>query len=221
MGKAGDPFVYRVVSFAQPICREPTPEREAPVFKSAVAFCLVLAGSLLAGPSHAAVMEIPLPALLGTYPIDAQHAERTASLVLPSLPAVIYGASLRISGTTVTGTITCDPDPPGDWPIDFLASMGVPSHHWLGGGFAGPTGSFTWVYSFQAVPINGTTWDFLLDGEADVTLWGAPASTIPECMTAGSPTATVTEAVFIIDAEFPTAVETTTWGRIKSLYRNP
>jgi hypothetical protein len=82
-------------------------------------------------------------------------------------------------------------------------------------------GAFSWTAAFQAVPPSGSTWDFLLDGTAEINLWGEPSGFILICSPASpSPTLTVTEAVLIIDGDFPIATETSTWGRIKALYRD-
>jgi hypothetical protein len=53
-----------------------------------------------------------------------------------------------------------------------------------------------------------------------VTFHGGGAGYITICSaTSAPPTVTVTEAVLILDAEFPVAIESSTWGRIKALYR--
>jgi hypothetical protein len=59
-----------------------------------------------------------------------------------------------------------------------------------------------------------------MDGAADIHLFGAASGYVGICSeTSVPPTLTVTEAVLIIDAEFPLAVQPSTWGSIKALYR--
>jgi len=59
-----------------------------------------------------------------------------------------------------------------------------------------------------------------MDGETQLELYGAPAILVGLCFQNPSPpSAIVEEAVLIIDAEFPVAIETSTWGAIKALYR--
>ena len=78
-------------------------------------------------------------------------------------------------------------------------------------------------FSMQAVArpsYLATDWNFLLDGVATVTFYGGGTPYIAMCPgSSPPPTVTVTEAVFIIDAEFPDLIKPTTWGQIKALYR--
>jgi hypothetical protein len=76
-------------------------------------------------------------------------------------------------------------------------------------------GAFEWMQDFKY----GTTWDFLLDGEATLDLEGPTFST-GECWYAVPyPAVTVTAAVLIVDGEFTVPARNGTWGRIKGLYR--
>ena len=83
----------------------------------------------------------------------------------------------------------------------------------------GQSGAFEWTAEFRAIPASARDWGFLLDGEASVVLFGAPAPLVGLCEVITQPTATVTEAVLIVDAEFAVPVDETTWGRVKALYR--
>jgi hypothetical protein len=61
-----------------------------------------------------------------------------------------------------------------------------------------------------------------MDGQADIKVVGVPSEYPDICYpVSASPTLTVTEAVLIVDAEFPVPVEATTWGRIKALFESP
>jgi hypothetical protein len=172
---------------------------------------------LLAAQSHAAVIEIPLPALLGSY----QNTARSATIVLPAQPSVIYGASLRVSGSTVLGQLDCFGEPPGiqPQPMDLWGEMHDGSgRYWFVSDHSAMQagGAFTWTQPFEKTPAS-TTWAFLMDGVGDITLNGFDPYTW--CNVRSSVSGGITEAVFIIDAEFPVAVEQSTWGKIKALYR--
>ena len=190
------------------------------MFRTSTAAVVMMA--LIATAAHATVIEIPLPGLLGTYPLDAQNATRTVSFHLPDPPAVVYGVSFRVSGTTEVGTALCD-GVLSEWPMAIEASMvDTPGHYWFANALMPyVAGSFAWTSEFHTFPPNAT-WGFLIDGSAEVSLWGAPAGLVATCtdVSVPPPTATVTEAVLIIDAEFPIPVEPSTWGRIKALYRD-
>jgi len=170
----------------------------------------------------AEVVEIPLPGLLGTYPITDQNGTRTVTFQLPAVPLAIHGASFRISGTTGVGAVSCEWGGPYAWSMDIGASMkDTFAHFWLASALmpqeAGP---FAWTEEFHATP-STTTWGFLMDGEAEIRLNGAPVGLVDLCWpVSAEPTATVTEAVLIVDAEFPVPVDATSWGRIKALYES-
>jgi hypothetical protein len=78
------------------------------------------------------------------------------------------------------------------------------------------SGSFDISSAF--VPYRDPTWEFLLDGQGELTLIGGDGILPSGCWPMPSPSATVTEAVLVIDADFPVAVDESTWGRIKALY---
>jgi hypothetical protein len=180
---------------------------------------------LIATAAHATIIEIPLPGPLGAYPLDESHATRIVTVVLPQVPTAIHGVFFRIAGTTEVGAITCEWGGPYGWPIDVEASMDAGNaHYWFASDHTNMpevSGPFGWTAAFRPIPTSGTTWDFLMDGVANVSLYGAPAGLVGLCFeNPSSPTAIVTEAVLVIDAEFPIAVQPSTWGRIKALYRD-
>jgi hypothetical protein len=81
-------------------------------------------------------------------------------------------------------------------------------------------GAFGWTAVFHPTPPTTTTWNFLMDGMGEISLFGSPAIYLDPCSESSAPpTLTVTEAVLIVDADFPIAVEPSTWGKIKALYR--
>ena len=174
----------------------------------------------LASLASATVVEIPLPGLLGNY----QNAEYSTTIVLPGYPAVIHGASFRVSGTTTLGQVNCSVVGGGVYPVpmEMYAWMNddSPSRSWYAEDIAAMAagGSFSWTKSF--IPLAGSpTWSFLMDGVGTIYLHGADPYSV--CGVSASPSASsvVTEAVFIIDADFPILVEPSTWGKIKALYR--
>lgn len=190
------------------------------MFRTATAVFLTV--GLLAAVAHATVIEIPLPGLLGLYPLDESHATRTVTVVLPQIPTVIHGASFRIAGTAVLGSADCDEF--GDnaaWSMEFYAHMQAGT--WIASPTppGSPDGPFGWTAAFRPVP-STATWDFLMDGEGEIRLYGAPTFLLGLChQPYVVPSGTVTEAVLIVDAEFPVSIEASTWGAIKALYRAP
>jgi hypothetical protein len=181
---------------------------------------LVVASSMAA----AEIVEIPLPGLLGIYPITEMNVTRTVTFQLPAAPLIIHGASFRISGSAGVGAASCEWGGSYPWPMDILASMkDTPfAHFWIASALMPVEASpFGWTAEFHATP-STTTWGFLMDGEAEISLSGAPSGLVDLCWPVTEPpTANVTEAVLIVDAEFPVPVEGTNWGRIKALYESP
>jgi len=176
---------------------------------------------LVATTAAAEVLEIPLPALLGSYPIGPGNTSRTVAFQLPRIPTVIHGVSFRVVGTSNIGVADCHQAGTADlWPMEFVAEMKYsPDDYWQA--LEEPSyspGVFTRTAEFEPA-METTTWEFMLDGEADVTLFGAPLAVLGLCDPILFPTGNITEAVLIVDAEFTLAVEASTWGRIKALYR--
>ena len=189
---------------------------------SRITFGSFLCLCMLVMSAGAAVVEIPLPGLLGTYPVSETSQTRTVSFLLPAPPLSIQGAWFRIAGTTEVGTILCDGIVDA-WPTFAWAYMydGTPALVWgTDETLPWSAGPFAWTAAFRAFPPSGPTWSFLLDGAADISLSGGPAGFVDICTpTSPAPTITVTEAVLIVDGDFPIAVQTSTWGAIKALYR--
>jgi hypothetical protein len=186
-----------------------------------VLLLVLLLVSLIASPAHATLVEVSLPGLHGTYPLDAQTNTRTVTFQLPDPPGAVYDAWFAVSGVTQVGQIECDGNLYA-WPTMLFATMedDSPVKVWyaqeLMPEVAGP---YSWMARFDATM--NATWSFLGDGTASITLLGAPGEYIHICSPASAPpTLTVTSAVLIIDAEFPIRTEPTTWGRVKALYRD-
>ncbi len=180
------------------------------------AIAIIVLGLVLPSPGRAEVIEIPLPGLLGEYP-----AVRTVTFQLPGLPDAIHGAAFCIAGAAQVGVADCGiPGEANLWPLVFTARMqDTPNQDWEA--THEPkylTGLFTWTADFGATT-DSTTWDFLMDGEAEIGLTGVPLEDLNSCTPVLVPYGEVTEAVLILDVEFLLAVESTTWGRVKQLYR--
>ncbi len=185
---------------------------------------LLLLGFLSAGNARATVVEVQLPELNGLYwPHGAEPAGgKSATIQLPSKPSVIHGVSIRVRGTSTTGVWSCDSQTgPRDYTIgvNLSASMPAGADWWFtqGPGELG-TGAFDWTSTF--VPFHAPTWDFLLDGTGQINLGGQAESAIPECtLINNAASLTVSDVTLIVDGEFPTPANVSTWGRIKAQFR--
>jgi hypothetical protein len=176
---------------------------------------------LLSGPVRAEVIAIHVPGLAGSYPVSPGVYTRTVTIQLPKLPTLIHGASFWIFGSGAPGVADCgNPGQADIWPMEYIAEMadgagGV----WMA--YHEPyylPGQFIRAADFEGM-IGGESWDFLMDGAADVTLSGAPASALGGCDPVLIPSGNIFDAYFYLDAEFVLAVEPTTWGKVKALYR--
>lgn len=172
----------------------------------------------MATGAAAETVEVALPALLGPYPVSPGEFARTATVVLPKTPQLIHGCSLRIVATGTIGVADCGSIGHLDaWPMEYVAEM--EGNEWIA--FHDPhfsPGLFESTATFEPF-IGEPTWELLLDGQADVTLSGAPWSALGSCDPVVVPMGNVLEAYFVVDADFELPVEATTWGRIKALYR--
>ena len=177
----------------------------------------------------AETVEIPLPALLGTYGCENTLCvdSRTASFQLDILPDTIYAVSIRLSGTVTVGEYWCSS---GGGPPFYADSVGMDfnahmldslNSHWWSAEYITPDEDGAFEYQVQFEQLFGATWEYLESGRGDVSLTGGPPVTIPECGPITYPVATLTEAVLVIEADFPIPISTDdkSWGAIKSLYR--
>ena len=170
--------------------------------------------------NHAEILEVPLPGLHGTYPVDQTTAERTVSFQFDP-PVAINSISFRVSGTTAVGALVCFYGDTSPWGMDLLASMNADGTGVWRSSEPMPmeTGAFSWTAQFGSSPSQTPSWDFLLDGAGELRLFGGPLAVIAICSPVGPPpTAIVSEAVLVIDGEFAVPSEDSTWGRIKALY---
>jgi hypothetical protein len=184
--------------------------------------------TLVNAPAGAEIVEVPLPALHGLYwqpyPDEALVAERFADVRLPAPPSVIYRAWFAVRGTAEVGEYFCTMGEPGPlpWVMSIYALMRDQNGEaWTAiEGMPEQAGQFEWTAEFEDSPFAPASWDFLLDGEAEIRLWGAPIGMVIDCSgTLPAPAALVEEAVLYVEGEFPVQVESSTWGKLKSLYR--
>lgn len=176
---------------------------------------------VMAVPVRAILIEIPLPGLHGTYPVTAQNYERRVTFRMIDPPAAIHGAWFTVAGTTGVGVIECD-GVQYEWPTMLYAYMeDTFAHIWIADEpMPFTAGEFGWTAAFTPSPPIGTTWNFLLDGTADIVLSGGPSGYIGICSEVSAPpTLTVTSATLILDVDIPIRTEPSTWGKIKALYR--
>jgi hypothetical protein len=190
-------------------------------------FPVVILGLLILVPTTtlSEIVEVPLPGLHGAYP---EEGSRTASFQLEQEPTVIHSAWIRIAGGATVGEMECQLEyRDSTWtytqPVafGFLASMTdtVSGGHWICHGQSSDVpGRFTSTYEFFG--ILHPTWEFLMDGEGEISLGGyAMGPALESCwMNTPDPTALVDEVVLILDLDFRVPLEQTTWGRIKKLF---
>jgi len=170
--------------------------------------------------ARAEVIEVLLPGLAGAYSGDSTTT-RSAQIQLPRIPDLIHSVSIRVEGVSMVGVAHCQQSGSANiWPMEFVAEMtDSPDELWLA--FPPPhysSGEFESTGCFEPTT-EETTWDFLMDGEGEIALSGGPLRELLLCDPILWPEGgSVTEAWLIVDADFPLAVEATTWGRIKALY---
>jgi hypothetical protein len=181
----------------------------------------ILTALLLVGATaaRAEVFQIPLPEVLGTY-----SGARTATFHLPGIPAVVRGASLHLVGTTEVGILFCDDYPAPTqhpWFTQTSCQMLDDSGNFWFSEANNPSvaGPFDTTAPFVTYP-PAATWAFLADGEGTLTLYGGPAIYVLMCSSLTPPPSfTVTGAWLLVDADIPTPAATSSWGRVKAMYR--
>lgn len=176
---------------------------------------------LLQMPARAEVLQIHVPGLIGTYPVGPGNYTRSVTITLPKLPDQIHGASFWIYGGGTVGVVDCgNPGQADVWPMEYIAEMqDGEGGAWIA--YHEPNyvpGQFIRAAAFEQFS-GMEDWDFRMDGEAELVLSGAPSSAMSGCDPIVAPTGSIFDAYFFLDADFPVAVEATTWGRIKALYR--
>ena len=177
------------------------------------------------------IVEVQLPQLIGWYGFDGSTCmcNRTVSFHLDRMPTVVSHVWLHLSGTVNVGQYTCDPDPgygppPTIYPyqMEFVAAMKdtVGGHWWMADDRSpAESGQFELTILFEELYGWPVTWDFLRGGHANIEFSGGPGMLLVDCPVLVWPDATITSASVRVEGEFPVAVEGSTWGGIKALYR--
>lgn len=180
----------------------------------------------LASAAAATTMEIPLPALRGTYGCVEYSCptSRTASFQLGMMPDTIYAVWIRLSGTVAVGQDECWYGDPPPWPVavgmELMANMfDSLNSHWWSADRITPEVNGSFSFQEQFFQLLGATWEFLEAGRGEVKLTGFHPGTIPECFPITYPVATITEAILVVEFDSPISTENETWGAIKSLFR--
>ena len=181
----------------------------------------------LAVPARADIFTIALPGLHGLYDnVTQAGSSRTTSFQLPGPPAVVRGARLHLVGTTEIGTLHCGALGELVYPWHTVSQgqmLASPDKYWIAeANNPDSAGAFDTIAPFLGLTSSGPpTWDFLSDGQGDITLDGGTAIVLlGGCTTSDPPpTFTVTGAWLLLDADIPVPAAATSWGAIKATYR--
>ena len=187
-----------------------------------IALCALAIGAASAG---AVVVEVPLPALQGTYDWSSPSSwSRTAAFTLPSTPSVIHSVSIRLRGSTTVGQIDCDFGP-RPWGCMFFSEMiGAASGGWVtdysqsapaGGAFESTLAYEGWSYP----PSPPVSWSFLSDGQGELSLMLADTNGLMCAELTPPPIGTIEEATLLVDMDIAVATKPRSWGQIKRVYR--
>jgi hypothetical protein len=196
--------------------------------KGIVVLALAFQALALTG-AGAGTVSVPLPMIQGRYYVDesipAMYYNRQDHFELARIPLSVSGVWLHISGTFAVGETSCwlsDPADPDTFPqsLEFFASLDDTTGAWdpMADAVSGTvSGAFEYTMPFSRAS-HEVNWEFLKAGygllDMSITL-----GMFPECSVLLWPEATIEHAELIIEGEFPVAVEHSTWGSIKSLFR--
>lgn len=176
----------------------------------------------------AEIVEVQVPQLIGSYCMDSSCVNNHhVHFGLSRHPLAVYHVWLHLSGTVTVGEYMCDfyggmPEGPYPYRMDFLASMRdtVGGYWWMAEQWSSEqSGHFEITIPFRELYGWPVTWDFLRAGYGSFGFSAGPQGTLVDCWHLVWPNATIDEAALIIEGEFEVAVESSTWGSIKSLYR--
>lgn len=169
-------------------------------------------------PSKSAVLIIPVPELEDAY-FGPSGLTRSAEFFLPSNPVIIELVSIAIWGKLQPGEANC-----GYGVVDYGMDYSVYMVDSLTGGmwtthlYSNPfPGDFFDRSGFTAQ--HNASWDCLMDGQGEVTIYGYPDDAFGGCTIHTYPLTALDSVRIYISGEFSTPVEQTTWGRIRALYR--
>ena len=164
--------------------------------------CVVLSTVLLGAASQvcAVTLEVPLPGLVGNY---STPGTKTASFDFGTSFVGINDVHIRCTGTITAGLGYGDgvEGPPGpiSWPAHINAVMDdEQGENWIASvGYIGP---FDEQEQFTAYP--GETWEFLLDGQGEVSAYLSPLIIMGGTMYV-PPSGSISAAYLVVDAIVP------------------
>jgi hypothetical protein len=176
-------------------------------------------------PVSSETVELELPDLLGDY--SGPQTTKHCTFVLNPAPNEVYSVFIYLSGSVTVGETYCQengPPPVGPYPspMEFIAYMDDPlsgDFWWASCLTDSESGSFEFTLQFEPFSTGDPTWEFLLSGSGTVDLEGLSGGLIPECWHEVEPEAIIEEALLWIETDSPIAVESHTWGSIKSLIK--
>ena len=180
---------------------------------------------LVPAVAGATVFVIPLTQQVGLTTCGAGCEYMTLPFHLPGLPAVIHGATLRVTGTSTGGELMCDGSQgptPTPWDNTIDGEMAANAPDFWDAFVQNLSGPFDLSIPFAAGNITGyppVNWDFLADGAAEVTFYAGPSATVLGCYPVTTPTVTVTGVWILLDADIPVAARGASWGSVKAIYR--
>ena len=175
------------------------------------------------GVAQAELVEIPLPELLGEYPLEG-FPPTSAFFSFNMDPNNINSVWIRISGIHSPGVLYCygSIPPELEWSMyfSFEARDMEFNEWWLASTQEGlEAGEFSQLFELE--PRNSsysTTWNMLGDGVGEIEMMAFPDPNV--CTPIDFPSATINEAVIIFDMESTVSMEQARWGSLKARYRN-
>ena len=170
-------------------------------------------------------VEVKLTDITGYY--SSTSTNSSCEFVLDITLIEVYAVWIYFSGSVNVGEEYClfgDPPPtgPDPAPMEFIISMRdtVSGDLWWTSCISElESGVFEFTLLFEPFPLGEPTWEFILLGGGTVDFSAHAMISYPECWYEVYPNATIEEATLMIDGDFPIAVETYTWGSIKSLFK--
>ena len=181
---------------------------------------MVLALLIATSSARAETVEISLAALQGEYLADGET--RVVSLQLDPAPLSINWVWLTIRGTATVGELYCDLVGNQPWRAETIARMPDDSGKlWASWGYLPyVAGSFVWNSQFVTSDSDPASWQFLLDGQAELQFAVYPSGYVLFCHPISPPPQVrVDEAKLIVNGDFSVQTEGSTWGRVKALFR--
>jgi hypothetical protein len=198
------------------------------IFLPAVAAALLLV-VIPSNPADAQIwIEVPVDGLNGyyggnTYYGDSTHTDGTFTTDINFND--IKRCRLRLTGNLVWPSYYSCSGPPATAALsvngyNFVANMSTISGAWTTNPvYVNQRVGF--VTYLDWIPVDGATWEFLAGGTGSLVLSGIPRALPEGCSYdhgSSDTTAEVTDAILMFEMFEPNPVESSTWGRIKSLF---